>query len=719
MIIKHTHPLLPAVTAVCLRNRQRSTLSKALKTLLIPALLLTGACTRELETDNAGSAIRLTFGINLATPAQMAGGADTRTTTTETLPADTEILIQVYTSGADLSTASSLTEGIYRVSADGSIQPKTQADVISLHNGSYDFCFISPATAPSAGQIEMTAGTGLMTQKQSVTVTAGPSDNCQVNATLKRRSALLDVEISYPAGTGQTSVTLVAGRDLSVGGLAATASVSIDPAVPYTPGSTGYTAVYPATAFSTFTDSTADMAGISTYIPPGSHRGIPVPAGTYATLNVSTKLLLNGTLEKEVQTTLRNVVLAEGSYHVLKLGSGNLMPHDLSGRGTANCYIVAKPDKEYKFDARVMGNGSSTPRFQLSSATASQQAPAITPSPLTPLSAALLWSTGTTLSTVVDPASVTLKEGYVVFKTSAGFDPVTGGNAVIGVFSGAPDASGNATGTLLWSWHIWGTSYNPATENETYTGFTGASGYTLMTRNLGAYNNSPGDPGNMGLLWQWGRKDPFPGAKDYSKESESGSAFGNLTATTTANTIGGVTYTFSAVVNGPMAGTEGTDVDQSILWAIQNPTVLIGGNNVTGDWMFAAPYSRQRDNLWGNPNGTTSTPNPSTGFKSIYDPCPPGWRVPPQNTWQNFGDSKNLANNTMTFYNLWHYPATGYRQGLDPNFNITGKGGYCWSSSSFQAGDSNAAMMSFYTTNLYPLSSSRREMAHSVRCMRE
>ena len=45
-----------------------------------------------------------------------------------------------------------------------------------------------------------------------------------------------------------------------------------------------------------------------------------------------------------------------------------------------------------------------------------------------------------------------------------------------------------------------------------------------------------------------------------------------------------------------------------------------------------AVAQNQRDNLWGNPNTTTKTPNTARGSKSIYDPCPPGWRVAPQDT---------------------------------------------------------------------------------------
>ena len=63
---------------------------------------------------------------------------------------------------------------------------------------------------------------------------------------------------------------------------------------------------------------------------------------------------------------------------------------------------------------------------------------------------------------------------------------------------------------IRWSWHIWVTNYNPnKTENQRTI-----KGESFMDRNLGALDNTPGDILSMGLLYQWGRKDPFVGASN-------------------------------------------------------------------------------------------------------------------------------------------------------------------------------------------------------------
>jgi hypothetical protein len=77
------------------------------------------------------------------------------------------------------------------------------------------------------------------------------------------------------------------------------------------------------------------------------------------------------------------------------------------------------------------------------------------------------------------------------------------GNAVVAVKVGSE---------IKWSWHIWVTGYVP----------TGKPG-TFMDRNLGALSNNRNDKGGvntLGLLYQWGRKDPFPGSSAVSSGVE-------------------------------------------------------------------------------------------------------------------------------------------------------------------------------------------------------
>ncbi len=86
--------------------------------------------------------------------------------------------------------------------------------------------------------------------------------------------------------------------------------------------------------------------------------------------------------------------------------------------------------------------------------------------------------------------SVLYKDGYICFKTNDYFKE---GNAVV--------AAKDESGKILWSWHIWMTDQP---QEHIYINDAG----TLMDRNLGATSAAP-DEYSVGLMYQWGRKDPF------------------------------------------------------------------------------------------------------------------------------------------------------------------------------------------------------------------
>ena len=152
---------------------------------------------------------------------------------------------------------------------------------------------------------------------------------------------------------------------------------------------------------------------------------------------------------------------------------------DLSSSASANCYIISDVGV-YKFKA-VKGNGS-IPVFNVSFAE-------------------VLWeSFGTSIAPYIGEmiAGVCYKENYVAFQTS---DTFKEGNAVIAL----KDASGN----ILWSWHIW---FTDQPKGQVYYNNAG----TMMDRNLGATSATPGDVGALGLLYRWGYKEPFLGSSSIS-----------------------------------------------------------------------------------------------------------------------------------------------------------------------------------------------------------
>jgi hypothetical protein len=153
------------------------------------------------------------------------------------------------------------------------------------------------------------------------------------------------------------------------------------------------------------------------------------------------------------------------------------------------------------------------------------------------------------------------------------------GNAVV--------ALKDASGTIFWSWHVWVVNYNPNT-GTTYT----INGYMFMDRDIGA-TRADGNQAR-GLLYQWGRKDPFPSAISGSAGQ---AALGSF-------------YIGSYEVTNPDQSAIG--IAEGILESIRKPTTFFSFKNFNYyDWL-----PKNVNTLW---NNKTS--------RSVYDPCPKGWRV--------------------------------------------------------------------------------------------
>lgn len=243
---------------------------------------------------------------------------------------------------------------------------------------------------------------------------------------------------------------------------------------------------------------------------------------------------------------------------------------DLSASETANCYIVTAPGS-YRFRATVKGNSSESIG--------------------SPTKAEVLWeSFGTDYAPSKGEliANASLSGGYVNFSTAT---PMRNGNALIAVK--------NASGTILWSWHIWlCAGFDPASTQQRYY-----SGKYLMDRNLGATSTDRSSIGTLGLYYQWGRKDPFLNIgrfiRYYANEYQ--------------NYANDFMAASTATVPNPVMTSQATG---TIEYATAHPMTMIYSNssNVNRDWYWTAgpPYE---DTRW-------------AAKKTKYDPCPPGWRTP-------------------------------------------------------------------------------------------
>lgn len=311
---------------------------------------------------------------------------------------------------------------------------------------------------------------------------------------------------------------------------------------------------------------------------------------------------------------------------------------------TANCYVVSKAGT-YKFPAKVKGNGSVfydaegfedktvTPVLTLDGAASATQ----------------IWSTKQTglLS------DVKYSGGYIYFS----FDTFEVGNAGI--------ALKDADGRILWSWHIWATPFDTNDPAHQYKigemtdadGNTYYSGYaipcTFMGLNLGATNDgNHGDctPEELkqatGFLYQWGRKDPFVGGTpDYTIAYTAPVGGANAVIyfhDTTMDLPEEITRAESTAASLYVTTPQET-VDGTIQWAIEHPTVFIKSigtydgcvwlSSGKTEWNGHIDVDKTGSMYWGHLWGNMSTDNASTGKKSIYDPCPPGWQVPCPGNW--------------------------------------------------------------------------------------
>ena len=244
----------------------------------------------------------------------------------------------------------------------------------------------------------------------------------------------------------------------------------------------------------------------------------------------------------------------------------------LDEEGIANCYVVTAPATNYTFDVMHRHDGSE----------------------LATKSVKLLWQSNYGVVKNIDFA-----DGEAVFYVTASSEDdsrVLDTNAVVAAY--------NSAGEVIWSWHLWITNDNPLNVVDTYS-----NGKVFMSRNLGAFTNSNGSADesaiydSYGLYYQWGRKDPFP--RPYYFDASSADDEGRY------NIEGGILTETRE---------ERTSSNGTVDYAIKNPMVFITTANdleldPMGNCDWLAPGYGD-DNMWGE-NG-----------KSLYDPCPRGWKVP-------------------------------------------------------------------------------------------
>lgn len=92
--------------------------------------------------------------------------------------------------------------------------------------------------------------------------------------------------------------------------------------------------------------------------------------------------------------------------------------------------------------------------------------------------------------------------------------------------------------------------------------------------------------------------------------------------------------------------------------AVDNPTqfIYVQSDFCNGDWVALI-----NNNLWGNPDGY-NYPKISSTYKSVFDPCPNGYRVAPYDLYLNFLAPGKLASQQYLF-NVKGGGKTGLKRG--------------------------------------------------------
>ena len=307
---------------------------------------------------------------------------------------------------------------------------------------------------------------------------------------------------------------------------------------------------------------------------------------------------------------------------------------------------------------------------------------------------------------------------------------IKSGNAVVAV---------TKNGTVLWSWHLWfapkdaldkikvtnhqnknydftkealgwkpiqwsGSTYSSARTVKVKVEQTVANNGTKQVAVLNITQNPGGKKEGITTLYQFGRKDAFPGV-DKSKLATN-SHF-----------------------------TENAGDNMSIMNGIQHPDFYYtGGSNWNSNYGYY--------NLWSADNTVTggwNVGNDNLVVKTVYDPSPVGFKMPANNAFTGFtADGKNDGaknvdgtDDLQTFsnnfgHNFWtsssktatiNFPASGFRFSNGGSLTDVGRSGYYWLA--VPGSSSNGCDLLFHSFNVRPLSDDARSFGFAVRPVSE
>ena len=208
-----------------------------------------------------------------------------------------------------------------------------------------------------------------------------------------------------------------------------------------------------------------------------------------------------------------------------------------------------------------------------------------------------------------------------------------------------------------------------------------------MDRNLGAFVNEitslDGKPKAYGLMYQWGRKDPFPASSHIkmgqgSKSQPIYNAEGKAIIAETEDI--------------KKVSPSGLSIHNNLQNSVMNPHVFYyntdrdGAGKDSKDW-FSAYKNEMNDDLW------------KSNAKSIYDPCPEKWRIS-VDSWSLAAKSYNGSLHEYSISFLGKLYVGGFRSYSAGTYENENLNGYYWTANpgklnSLIGGDSGSGGISY------------------------